>query len=229
MINQIDELLITKLPHLQSHHCYLPHIGVRYNDSSSKLLIIAKSHYLNKKFNNRFSAEDWYNYPKNIYPLIDKFKTGINTRLVIQDYMTSKKLCKAYTIFRNLENTYSRLFKDFRMFEECVFINYFQRPSQINGDSIAVHRLDKEVALQNLITINEILKPEKIIFVSKLAYDNFKKSITPSQLENFQYINFVPHPASAWWNRTAPKYGINKDGNIANGREKFERIITPKK
>jgi len=98
-------------------------------------------------------------------------------------------------------------------------MNYFQRPSEQCGDSIKISKLDSTYALANIIAVNEVLQPNKIIFVSTKAYDNFMSTISPTALESFNYVGCVPHPsASSWWNRTSPKYGT-KLISTATGRE----------
>lgn len=224
-----DEVLITKLKHLQSYPSYLPHIGNKYEESTTRIMIIAESHYLHEKFNNKFSVADWYENPELVNSQLNEQKSGMTTRAVIRDYLTSTKLIKPYTIFRNLENAYRNFQLDSRLFEECVFINYFQRPSQKNGDSIIVHTKDSLIALENLLALNEILKPNKIIFVSSKAYNDFKSRASESQKESFAFVASVPHASSPWWNKTSPKFGVNEEGKIATGREKFMRIISLKK
>lgn len=225
MPNLYDEQLKSLLPHLQAHPCYFPHIGKNYEASKTRLIIVAESHYLHKKFDHKFSAEEWYSKPDYIYSLIDKFKSSITTRAVLEDYLTAPKLIKPYTIFRNLENAYGKQFKKNRLFEECIYINYFQRPSQKHGDSINIHPLDSQISLNNLLALNTILQPNKIIFVSNLAFSNYANTVTKTQKETLPFVFCVPHPASAWWNKTSYKYGLNKDGKPVTGREKFERII----
>jgi hypothetical protein len=83
--------------------------------------------------------------------------------------------------------------------------------------------------LENLLVLIETLKPDKIIFVSSKAYNDFKINSTVNLRKQLPFIGSVPHPsASSWWNRSSPKYGINSKGKIATGKEKFERIIRVK-
>lgn len=222
-----DEVLKTRLKNLMLHPNYLPHIGENYEVARAKTFIIAESHYLPEKYNNKFSAEDWYINPKSIYAVVTSDKGWFDTRGVISEYQKSKPVSKGLRIFLNLELAFKELDKDRKLFEECVYLNYFQRPAEVQGDSINIHKIDSEVALDNLLVLIEVLQPHKIIFVSSKAYNDFIKNTSESQRKQLPYIGSVPHPsASSWWNRKSPKYGLK--GQSATGKEKFLRIMKPK-
>ena len=230
-LTSYDEQLTTKLNHLKIHSGYLPHIGVDYEQSRTKTFIIAESHYVHKAHNNKFSVMDWYSNPSSIYITLDgrheNDRNWFYTRGVVKHYQTSKKQPKGFGLFGNLEKAYKSIFKDINLFDECVFLNYFQRPAEVEGDSIKVHQIDSEVALENLMGLNEVLKPDKIIFVSSKAYNDFLNTVSKEQKENLPYVGSVPHPsASSWWNRKSTKYGLN--GEAVTGKEKFQRIMRPK-
>lgn len=223
-----DSELQSKLDHLKIHPGYLPHIGLDYNEARVKTLIIAESHYLPKKHNHKFSAEDWYNNSEIIYKTIGNDKDWFHTRGVISCYQNDEPLLNGHRIFKNLENAYHTIYKDINLFKECVFFNYFQRPSEVEGDSISIHKIDSEIALKNLMIICEVLKPNKIIFVSSKAHKDFANNVSKEQSEKLPYVGSVPHPsASSWWNRKSKQYGLK--GEAVTGREKFIRIISPKK
>ncbi|WP_055436956.1 hypothetical protein [Lacinutrix algicola] len=230
-IKVYDNQLQSKLSHLKLHPAYLPHIGLKYNEARAKTLIIAESHYVHKDYNNKFSVEDWYNNPKVIYQALDAknkgYKGWFNTRQVLEYYQSSNPLAKGHGIFNNLEIAYKEIGSEVKLFDECVYLNYFQRPSEVEGDSIKVQEIDSEIALENLMVLNEVLKPNKIIFVSSKAYHNFMSNVTKAQKDQLPYVGSVPHPsASSWWNRKSKKYGLN--GAAATGKQKFIRIMTPK-
>lgn len=226
-----DQLLQTNLAHLRLHPSYLPHIGLKYNEARTKTFIIAESHYLPETYNNKFSAEDWYYNPDSIYMVLTVnpkwHMHWINTRKVVKTYLESEALQKGHGIFNNLETAYKEIGSKTKLFDECVYLNYFQRPSEAEGDSIQVNEIDSKIALENLLVLNQVLKPNKLIFVSKVAYDDYLNHVSKKQKEQFPYVDYVPHPsASSWWNRKTGKYGIK--GKSATGKEKFQRIMTPK-
>lgn len=100
-IKSYDNQLQSKLNHLRLHPAYLPHIGLNYNEARAKVLIIAESHYLPKRHNNKFIVIDWYKNPKSIYEIIGNVKGWFNTREVVKTYQNSKSLEKGHGIFRN--------------------------------------------------------------------------------------------------------------------------------
>lgn len=226
-----DFELKSRLKHLELHSAYLPHIGSRYNEARAKTFIIAESHYIPKVHNNKFSAQDWYTNPTSIYQVLDdkskSHKTWFNTRGIVRHYQTYSKQEKGHGIFKNLETAYHEINAEVKLFDECVFFNYFQRPSEVEGESINVQEIDSQIALENILVLSGVLKPDKIIFVSSKAYNNFIKHVSKVEKEKLPYIGSVPHPsASSWWNRKSKKYGLN--GKAVTGKEKFQRIMTPK-
>lgn len=221
-----DDKLKGKLMHLASHPSYLPYIGKTYDESRVKTLIIAESHYLKSIYNNKFSADDWYANPERIYKILGNDIGWFNTRRVINYYLKNDKLDRGHSIFNNLESAYKEVFPENKLFDDCVFFNYFQRPAEKQGDSIKIYKKDSEVALQNLIAINEVLKPDKIIFVSRKAFDDYKGNVTKEQKEQLPYVGNTPHPATSWWNTKCKKYGLK--GLPVTGKQKFKRIVSPK-
>lgn len=226
-IKSYDVQLQSKLNHLRLHPAYLPHIGLKYNEARAKVLIIAESHYSPKRHNNKFIVIDWYKNPKSIYEIIGNDKGWFNTREVVKTYQNSKSLEKGHGIFRNLEIAYHEIYPEIKLFDECVYLNYFQRPSEVEGETINIHAIDSKVALENLMVIHEVLKPNKIIFVSSKAFNNYSSNITKEQKNLLPYVGSVPHPSSSsWWNRKSKKYELK--GEAVTGKQKFQRIMMPK-
>ena len=227
ILKKYDNLLKSKLDHLKKHSNYLPHIGKNFEQATRRILIVAESHYIAEKFNGLTSADNWYNNYDEIYKKLGSDSGWFNTREVLKSYFNQRnagKIQGGLTIFSNLETAYKKVFNNVNLFDECVYINYFQRPSEKKGQSINVDIRDNQVAKDNLLTLIDVLKLDKIIFVSSKAYNNFIANTSISHRENLPYFGSVPHPsASAWWNRKSKKYGIN--GESITGRAKFERII----
>lgn len=222
-----DDLLVSKLPHLKMHKNYLPHIGKNFEKASQRIMIVAESHYISSEFNDLINVENWYKEPESIYETIGDIKGWFDTRGVLANYLYNRKSKGGLSIFYNLEKAFRNVFEDSDLFNECVYINYYQRPSEREGDSIKVNPYDSKIALENILILIDVLKLDKVIFVSSKAYNDFKSKTTKDERESLPYIGAVPHPsASSWWNRKSTKYGLN--GSEATGKEKFERIIKPK-
>lgn len=172
-ITEFDGALTLTNEHLKEHSFFLPYVGKNYFENKNRVIIVGESHYLSQELNNKITCEQWYNYD---YQITDEIKNKyLNTRNVLNWYPNQKTL-KAYRIFYNLENTYRTVFNDVNLFKECVYLNYFQRPAESTGDSIRVNLMDREVAYDNFKCVIQLLEPNKVIFVSKLAYKNFCKS-----------------------------------------------------
>jgi hypothetical protein len=221
-----DNLIIDAFENYAKHPSYLPSIGNQYGKVGKKTFIIGESHYLPEKYNHLITPEDWYNKPDKVYRILaEDAKSWIDTRGVIEYFTSPNKLARGHRIFQNLHNAYSDCFPERRLFENAVYFNYFQRPAEKQGGSIQIHPLDSETALQNLIELNTILSPDLIVFTSTKAFKNFNHTADNKVKQTLPKIESVPHPACAWWNRTSKNYGLNPDGTLSTGRQKFQRII----
>lgn len=230
--NSYYELLKSKLSHLQKHPNYLPHIGKNFEQAPQRIMIVAESHYVPEIYDGLITADSWYANSENIYRTLGESSGWFETRGVLKAFFRDRKENKVkggLTLFANLETAYKTVFKEVSLFEECVYINYFQRPAEKQGDSIQIDKRDSTIALENLLVLIDVLKLDKIIFTSSKAYKDFIANTSKEQRKLLPYVGSVPHPsASSWWNRTSTKYGT-KEIPTATGREKFERIIKPKK
>lgn len=216
-----DQVLSDTVKHLKNYPNYLPYIGENYDKAKLKVLLIAESHYLHKKYDDQISSDKWYDQSEEVLSKLKDNLSGINTRLVVKDFNDANRNIKPYRIFLNLESAYQDVFEDAKIFKECAYINYFQRPAERNGKSIIANNRDHQYAFENLLILIETIKPDKVIFVSRKAFESYKSKI---KLVDYSKINVVPHPACAWWNKPTTKYGTN---NIpSTGREKFIRLIS---
>ncbi|MEZ7494954.1 hypothetical protein QO206_05620 [Leeuwenhoekiella aequorea] len=222
----IDKQLQQNIPFLSQLPGLLPHIGSGYAQAKRKIIIVGESHYLAASLNNKVTREDWYD---NILNILEKIRDAkslgyIHTRGVISDMLTGK-FNKAYTIFYNLNREYQDVYETSdHLFKSAVYLNYFQRPAEVTGDSINNNKRDNEVAYDNLIKLSSILKPDIVIFVSSKSFEAFQSEDSKQKLAGFTF-DTVPHAASAWWNKKSKNYGTNEDGSLRTGKQKFRAIL----
>ncbi len=221
MSNIYDQLLSDQVTHLRNYPNYLPYISENYDQAKFKVLIIAESHFLHEKYDNKISSDHWYDRSEEVVLKLKDNLSGMNTRLVIKDFNGANRNIKPYRIFLNLESAYQDVFAGAQLFKECAYINYFQRPAERNGKSILANKRDHQYAFDNLSILIETIKPDRVIFVSRKAFDSYKSNVKEV---DYKKINVVPHPACAWWNKASPRYGIND--MPSTGREKFIRLIS---
>ena len=192
-----------------------------------KLLIVAESSYFEDE------AESVY---KSVFKDPVAWYTGEDTQHLIpipetdpKKYTTKVNNWKAgYTPFNNLCKSINNVSNDFHcsaVYEEAMFYNYFLRPATVrvirgkknlSFKKDCIH-LDREVAGTALCGIIELDKPDIVIFVSKYAFQEFKKHIDSKGCSfNNTHIDFVYHPSLPLsWN--------HRNGN---GRQKFERLLS---
>lgn len=220
MNTKYDQVLSERIKHLTHYPNYLPHISANYENAKLKVLIVAESHYLHENYDDTINSDYWYDNHVEVKETLKSSILGINTREVIANYYNDRTH-KPFRIFLNLEAAFKDIFTDAVLFKECAYINYFQRPAERNGQSIRASKRDHEYAFHNLTELIETINPDKVIFVSRKAFDSFKSNVP---IVDYSKFNVVPHPASAWWNKKSPRYGVNNEPST--GREKFIRIIS---
>lgn len=177
MTTTYDTALLEQIAHLKKYPNYLPYISAKYTEAPLKILIVGESHYLNEKYDDQVDANTWYDDHENLSKRLKDDLSGTNTRLVIADYKGNNRTLKAYRIFLNLEAAYRQVFADRTLFNECAFINYFQRPAERNGGSINASERDHNIAYENISVLIATLHPDKIIFVSRKAFDSYKRNV----------------------------------------------------
>jgi hypothetical protein len=207
--NRLSRIIMTtrydgelqKIAHYKLYPNMIPWIGEDYSLSKKKILFIGESHYLPKEIIAHHDIDKWY---------LGKIKSsikddkGINTRSVIERFISSNKTKPSHRIFLNVgevlkgeEHTPKSIYHTF------AFMNFFQRPAELTGGSIRVKQKDIEVANNTLLLVIEIIKPDIIIIGSQKAYKHLdKKSFNKLSISLIQ----TPHPASVWWNRRSKKY-----------------------
>ena len=211
MQNEIESEL-DKIEHYQKFPLMKPFIGENYFNNTKKLLIVGESHFFdhqppseNPKINP--GATVWYSSSEN--DLDDAKKACINTRNTI---LTSK-----HKVFTEIENVLNQSFEKYnnRAFNNVSFMNGFQRPSNIRGQSIKeiASEKDFEVSLSTISKVIEILKPNFVIFVSKYTWDTVGTKL--SKNENIIY-DYTCHPAA---------YGDWNDKNNPNSKYKITTLL----
>lgn len=172
-----------------------PFIGDNYFTADKKVLIIGESHFFNHEPLNENpkcnpGAQVWYTYDIEI----PKEKLDcINTNESVRK--------GSHRFFINLKTILSdalKLDKDI-VLESICFMNAFQRPANHRG--VGMEKLIQEqdclVAIDTINEVINILKPQFVIFVSKLSWNKIGTRI--AKVENCK-IDYTNHPNSFDWN-----------------------------
>ncbi|WP_454958621.1 hypothetical protein [Capnocytophaga sputigena] len=133
-----------------------------------------------------------------------------------------------YKIYRNIGKIYGEVFAkgDYpQALEYIAFGNYFLRPAEVCSESIVINSWEEEVrSFQQLVALEKQLQPALIVFVSKKAYESFVRvAQTQGATALLSKAKSVPHPNSAWWNRSITQY----EGRT--GKEELGRILSGNK
>lgn len=185
-----------------------PYVGENYFDTSKPLLLlIGESHYLEKGSKLDTTPHVWYE--GSSLTLSEDERQWLNTQEIFEDSKRGKFSNKAHSIWRNsLEviNDFGPAYSTLaRVAEDIAFYNFFLRPASY-GKSLDVVDQDADIANKAFQLHVKELKPTAVIFLSRLAYREFRR---PESLS--VPVVATPHPGCKWWNKEARKYD-NKKG-----------------
>lgn len=194
----------SRIGHFQLYPELYPWVGQAFHGQSPRILVVGESHYLKPSSDYHLDAAAWY-AGIDIHAKRDRAWTI--TREIVANGLANQWREKSKTIYRNIETAavdagVSASTSD-SPFHSMAFMNYFQRPAQVSGKSIAVSALDKSNSSAVLNAVLEILSPQIVIFCSVLAWRAARESV-----QAHQHVCFActPHPATRWWHTPMRKY-----------------------
>jgi hypothetical protein len=206
-----------------------PYIDDNYydNETHSQLLVIGESNYFNSKdaeISCFLNADDWYkNAPKELLiPNVLEKKVNNDGKI------TAPQLKGLY---HTLTKVLNRKLKENDRYSDVAFYNYFLRPAYDDGQNNGFGKkgyyqdIDGEVAFSAFCGILKEIKPNLVIFATKIGFDKmeyFRKK-TKIDFGNI-VIKRVAHPSCNWWN----VYGKQDFENllIKHWVKKFQKLKT---
>jgi len=223
---------LLEIEHYKKHRQMLPFVGKHYGECK-KLLIIGESHYLEgagKEEKNKKIIEEWY------CKSIDDLK--INDEEVYNFTNTAQVVELYHNVYKGVHRMWGNIRKaicdtDFRpdgnehILSFIAFMNFFQRPSQKNGESIDHDEKDRSIANETLAEVIKVLDPNCLFFVSKETWKNgYDKN---ENIFNQDCVGYSAHPTSRkhWWGKNCKNY-INyesKEEMATNGKGSFISFI----
>ncbi len=217
------EKALDNIAFFQSHPFLKPFIGQKYTDNELdvKILFVGESHYVKEPFPKITADSLLYDWWSDTPPLI--YDTNwYTTRDSIHTFM-SEKSGKGYAIYREPCKIYNNCVLNDRkqdvrsIYDSFAFMNYYQIPAlydgmsfwnsllKFNSETNKVHPLsskifDKTEKLSNdiFLSVLDILKPDKIVFLSTAVYKAFKRQ---NKIYDINKIFATVHPTCPWWNR----------------------------
>ncbi len=215
----------------QTHPEMLPYIGKQYN--KYRILCVGESHYLSKQTENfSYDLGKWYTenlteqgYDEN-NPLHKSF-SAFFTRYVMYDCLAKKERGAGYSMFYRPAKACFNILgceKD-DVWEHFAFMNYYQRPAGIRGESINKQKEDSQISKLSFIDVCKNIKPHKIIFLSKKAYNDWmsEKTVAEEEAMYKEISCAVSHPTSRWWERKRKDGGCAKNDFIKAIKETIEK------
>lgn len=202
---------------------FKPYEGENYEmaqQHNCALLVIGESHYLPDYSTIHKDCNAWY--ASDHTKLNEEERKWINISDQINGDL-EKGFNKSRWIWKlgyQKINQYGPTFADFRtLFKYTVCYDFFLRPANMvkdahgreDGQSIAkiLTPKDKDIANANFRYMIEHYKPNGVVFLSRLAFDNCREKSALSIP-----IAGTPHPSCCWWNRKCGKYGGRKGHDL---------------
>lgn len=193
------------IPHFKAFPSMRPYVGPDYSSvEHRRLLIIGESGYFPEESTIHLDPLRWYGASEA--DLDEEELEYINWRKLVQCLWPHA----GHKMYRELNSRISELGMKFtdRPISNVAFINAFQRPASIPGDSFAAccQPKDGEVALMTLNAVIGVLEPEIVIFASKWSWHVLGHQIQATYPSCI--FEFVAHPTSPfWWNRRGYPHG----------------------
>ena len=211
----------SSIPFYKAHPYMQPFVGKNYeSDRHKKLLLIGESFYVTKESNNpHHHVKEWYDGTIDVNTDDQGWCNTTGTRL-------NKSGDYGKIVERSLQSICPT---NGNAWEEVAFINYFLRPADYRkniaklwkGSTKEERRTDRKEALDNLLKVIDILKPDVFVMTSAFVckknaehdYPIFYPSKPKKELWDWtiphgvaDYI-YVNHPSQACWHQAMNKYG----------------------
>lgn len=191
------------IPHFALHPNYLPWVGPSYRNAELKILLLGESHYLPEGVSYHHDADAWYSGMR----VTESDLKWITTRSVIRNGLRTKWKGRSKTIFRNLSAALrlSGFSQEEDPFASVAFMNFFQRPAEVTGESIQVKEIDRQISSATVASVVSCLQPDLVFFCSALASKNRTDGLIQALKSSGCDVGYTCHPAIAWWNRPSRK------------------------
>jgi hypothetical protein len=182
-------------------------VGNAYGSAPLRMLVLGESHYLD--FAEASNHPDlWYERREFTH---EASVRNIHTRGIFDNAINGRKRRRSKAIFHSLANALDACgigADDARSpLQSIAYMNFFQRPAQVSGASIAVDSRDVAEASSVVAEVASILRPQLIVFASRLAWRHAKGSLAGHlALMGIETLD-LPHPATSWWNRPSGPMG----------------------
>ena len=182
-----------KIDHFQKYSQMKPWVGCHYADAKVKIMHICESHYFKRQ--PYPSANEWYAGIK-ITEHDDDWK-WTHTRGVICNFVLGRKERPMYkypghAIGSGLGTGTAR-----KTYRHIAFMNFFQRPAPENKKYFKHHCKEVDIKKANDVfqAVVSIIRPDGVVFTSKLAFDNLKKESREILTDSGGKLVHTKHPS----------------------------------
>ena len=197
-----------KIEHFAKFPCMVPFVGQQYSHPRhKKLLVVGESHYLSSKSTIHLDDKEWYSTDQR--KLTEKEIGWIDPNEIITYGIDTNFSDKGLKIYHEIAQCLNDVLFKYQEWHEIIkvihhisFINYFQRPAP-QGESLDPTEKDIQVSDDVISSVIKTLNPDLIAIVSSKSASYAAPSLVHLKIP----YCITPHPACAWWNRKAKKYG----------------------
>lgn len=197
-------------------------VGDLYGTAPVPVLVLGESHYLDTaEVSNH--PDHWYERRQLVHAAS---AANIHTRQIFDNAINGRKRRKSKAIFHALASALGA--SGIAMpgarspLQSIAYMNYFQRPAEVSGESLVVHSRDVAEASDVVANVVSILQPKLVVFASRLAWRHAKGDLAERLVSMGIDVLNVPHPATSWWNRPSRPMGD------MSGRQRFIKAVLAK-
>ena len=229
-MNKNFDLKLKQIKHFNFHPQMLPFVGENYEQN--RILLVTESHFLLKGI-SAITPFEWYS--SNNFS--DRVVGNTRTRDVIDNHFNND--IKSHSLFKNIQSAMDLTSSKMKL-QDIAWYNFFQRPAlfgqSIKNEEKDFIQIDIIKAQETFKEIIDVLKPSKIIFLSKFAFDSLQKDIHKNiirfydkemQAHCFSNIKIpiypCAHPNSPAWNSKI--YKSNEPTVKITGKQLFINIL----
>jgi hypothetical protein len=197
---EFDDRLST-ISHYSRYPEMMVAVGDLYQNASLRILVLGESHYVDQDEASNH-PDLWYE-GRNI--ACAATIPYICTRKIFDNAINGRKKSKSKAIFHSLGSALGASGIVATLpgspLQSIAYMNYFQRPAEESGKSLRVRPRDVIEAAHVVSEVVSILKPQLVVFASRLAWKHAKAGLAYQLQQAGIHTLDVPHPATSWWNR----------------------------
>ena len=189
--SKVYDLELAKVKHYTNFPAMMPFVGPHYSDTDRmKIMLVGEINYLPPNCTVSENHKQWYKSTQS--NLNKKEIEWLHCRNLVESRSKSPGLM----FYRKLEIEMSErlgISSQTKALSTIVYMNGFQRPLPQSATSIKkfCRSIDIEIGVKTIDQVIDIMKPDVVLFISKLAWEKLGKRLAEKNLN--KGVEFTCH------------------------------------